>query len=377
MSERKVRLDSERLYKNRANQGIDEMIFELSLTGKDMHDLQKIYLYNKQGFIYGSVEAHKGKATLNLNLPRYVRGDNMQPFSLSETIRLEIIKNDCEEALKTIFRDSITAQISKIEVNITQPICGRATQGEVLNLLSHATMSHKHDNIKYVGRSKKDKKRLKEEFHTVITRREKYWIGKFYDKSEQLIKERLERQLPTDDIPKDLLRIEIIFVDRTLTKLFGDKKTLSDVLKTQYIIDKERIMHKKLTAYLSTLEADGFGKWIVDTESRDTVDNPIQMPYVSYSRMVKQFVNDVYAFADEHQEYDLYRYNIILAENGIEWDRKSMCEKDVSTLGGKCILALIMGAVRAERFVDGALLNFFRTGTITKWLRRLQEIDET
>ena len=41
-------------------------------------------------------------------------------------------------------------------------------------------------------------------------------------------------------------------------------------------------MHKKLTAYLSTLEADGFGKWIVDTESRGTVDNPIQMPYVSY-----------------------------------------------------------------------------------------------
>lgn len=136
-------------------------------------------------------------------------------------------------------------------------------------------------------------------------------------------------------------------------------------------------MHKKLTAYLSTLEADSFGKWIVDTESRGTANDPVQMPYVSYSRMVEQFVDDVYAFADEHQEYDLYRYNIILAENGIEWDRKSMCEKDVSTLEGKCIVALIMGAVRAERFVDGALLNFFRTGTITKWLRRLQEIDET
>lgn len=136
-------------------------------------------------------------------------------------------------------------------------------------------------------------------------------------------------------------------------------------------------MYKKLTAYLSTLEADDFGKWIVDTESRGTVDNPVQMPYVSYSRMVEQFVDDVYAFADEHQEYDLYRYNIILSENGIEWDRKSMYEKDVSTLEGKCIVALIMGAVRAERFVDGALLNFFRTGTIAKWLRRLQEIDET
>ena len=136
-------------------------------------------------------------------------------------------------------------------------------------------------------------------------------------------------------------------------------------------------MHKKLTAYLSTLEADGFGEWIVDTESRGTIDNPIQMPYVSYSRMVRQFVDDVYAFADKHQEYDLYRYNVILAENGIEWNRKSMYEKDVSTLEGKCIVAMIMGAVRAERFCDGALLNFFRTGTITKWLRRLQEIDET
>lgn len=93
--------------------------------------------------------------------------------------------------------------------------------------------------------------------------------------------------------------------------------------------------------------------------------------------MVRQFVDDVYAFADKHQEYDLYRYNVILAENGIEWNRKSMYEKDVSTLEGKCIVAMIMGAVRAERFCDGALLNFFRTGTITKWLRRLQEIDET
>ena len=102
-------------YKNRANQGIDEMIFELSLTGKDMHDLQKIYLYNKQGFIYGSVEAHKGKATLNLNLPRYVRGDNMQPFSLSETIRLEIIKNDCEEALKTILEIVLLPKFQKLK----------------------------------------------------------------------------------------------------------------------------------------------------------------------------------------------------------------------------------------------------------------------
>jgi hypothetical protein len=37
---------------------------------------------------------------------------------------------------------------------------------------------------------------------------------------------------------------------------------------------------------------------------------------------------------------------------------------------------LLMGAIRADRFSEGALLYFFETGTITKWLNRLKEIDE-
>ena len=40
------------------------------------------------------------------------------------------------------------------------------------------------------------------------------------------------------------------------------------------------------------------------------------------------------------------------------------------------ITALLMGAIRADRFSEGALLYFFETGTITKWLNRLKEIDE-
>ena len=52
-----------------------------------------------------------------------------------------------------------------------------------------------------------------------------------------------------------------------------------------------------------------------------------------------------------------------------------MSEADVSHLDGKCIMALIVGAVRAERFCDGALLGFFKDGSIKKWLMRLKEID--
>lgn len=134
--------------------------------------------------------------------------------------------------------------------------------------------------------------------------------------------------------------------------------------------------YTKLTAYLPILEADNFGKWIVDSKSKGTIESPIQMPYVTYSRMARHFIDDVYTFADEHQEYGLYSYNDILFENGIEWSIVSMSEVDTSTLDGKCITALLMGAIRADRFSAGALLYFFETGTITKWLNRLKEIDE-
>lgn len=51
-----------------------------------------------------------------------------------------------------------------------------------------------------------------------------------------------------------------------------------------------------------------------------------------------------------------------------------MSAYDVSALDAQCVMALIMGAVRAERFCDGALLGFFKDGSIKKWLERLKEV---
>lgn len=134
-------------------------------------------------------------------------------------------------------------------------------------------------------------------------------------------------------------------------------------------------IYKTLTDYLPNIEKDKLGKWIIDKDSKGTLDNPIQMPYVSYSDMIEHFTDDVYAFMDKHPEYELTRYNDILKENNIIWERETIQEKDVSSLDGKCIMALLVGAVRSERFSDGALLTFFDSGTITKWLKRLKEID--
>ncbi|SHJ70017.1 hypothetical protein [Hespellia stercorisuis] len=226
-----------KLYKSKAKQGVDECIFELALTGGNMKDLSEQPLINAQGKAYGSVQAYQGKATISLNLPKFIRGNNLNPFGLSESIYLEIIRNDCDVQLKRFFGVNMNTEIKKIEVNITQRVSGNATPSDVLNFLSHATLSHEFDNVKYVGKDKQDMDSCKEECHTIITKHPKYWIGKFYNKTEEMIKKRLELNKPVDDIPLDLLRIEFILIDRTLKKLFGSKTTLADILTKKNLLE--------------------------------------------------------------------------------------------------------------------------------------------
>lgn len=85
------------------------------------------------------------------------------------------------------------------------------------------------------------------------------------------------------------------------------------------------------------------------------------MPFVNYSEMVHRFIDDVYDFSETNKDFELNRYGEILERNGLEWGSKSMSEADISTLDGQCVMALIMGAVRAERFVMERCLAFSKT----------------
>lgn len=133
---------------------------------------------------------------------------------------------------------------------------------------------------------------------------------------------------------------------------------------------------ENIIKYLLLLDEDTFGTWVIDRENDGTPEHPIQMPFVNYSEMVHHFIDDVYEFNDNNSDFELTRYGDILKRNGLEWGSKSMSEADVSKLGAQCVMALIMGAVRAERFCDGVLLGFFKDGSIRKWLERLKEINE-
>ena len=132
-------------------------------------------------------------------------------------------------------------------------------------------------------------------------------------------------------------------------------------------------MFESLTKHLPAIEnTEGFGNWVVDRESKGTMNDPIKMPYGTTVADVEQAIYD---FVDEHPEYELTHYRDILERNGLEWDSQAMSGTDVSELDGRAVMALLLGAVRAERFCDGALLGFFGDGSMRRWLLRLKEID--
>lgn len=134
-------------------------------------------------------------------------------------------------------------------------------------------------------------------------------------------------------------------------------------------------IYTELTDLIDKIQQDEVGVWVVDHENDGTLEHPIQMPFVDYSELVRGFVAAVYRFEEKYPEYGLNEYGKILKEHGIKWEDEPMDAADVSDMDGQGVMALLMGAVRAERFCNGALFDFFKRGNIQRWLERLKELD--
>ena len=124
-----------------------------------------------------------------------------------------------------------------------------------------------------------------------------------------------------------------------------------------------------LIKYSDLFADDDIGEWFIDTENDGSREHPIQMPYVTYTKLVVQFIHDVHDCAEQ---IGVNNYIDILKRHGIDWRKKSMNSAEVTNLPSDVICALLLGAVRAERFCDGALLGFFKNGSIQRWLKELK-----
>lgn len=131
--------------------------------------------------------------------------------------------------------------------------------------------------------------------------------------------------------------------------------------------------YELLTKYIHVFENGDFGEWFIDKENDGSMEHPIQMPYVMYSKTIDDFIDDVHRFVDLHEDMGLTDYRKVIEERGI--DMSEAKQADVSNIDAISLCALIVANVRAERFCDGAILSSCKDGTFIKWLNRLKELD--
>ena len=134
-------------------------------------------------------------------------------------------------------------------------------------------------------------------------------------------------------------------------------------------------MFQELTGFIERLDSEEHGNWVIDKENNGSPEYSIQMPYVNYGREAIAFEDAVYKFVDENLEYDMKNYREILEKAGVEWGINSMEGAIVDDLDARTVLALLIGAIRADRFCEGVLLGFMKSGAIQRWLGRLKGLD--
>lgn len=132
-------------------------------------------------------------------------------------------------------------------------------------------------------------------------------------------------------------------------------------------------MYEALTSFIGLLDGGVYGTWHVDkgTDGPEGQPRVYNFPYVEYSRIVSDLIDEVYRFADEHGEMGLTAYQCILEAS----DVSSPEHADAATLDGRTVMAILMWAVRGERFCEGLLLGLLKDGCIRRWLERLRELD--
>ncbi|MBO4312681.1 MAG: hypothetical protein J5838_00145 [Desulfovibrio sp.] len=106
------------------------------------------------------------------------------------------------------------------------------------------------------------------------------------------------------------------------------------------------------------------------------INDVIQMPFVDYSELSMDFMHAVHDFVDDHEDFNLRDYFSVLEESHVELGRESFESTELHKLDGRTVMAMIVAAVRSERFCDGSYLEFLNSGFFVRCLKRLKEIDE-
>lgn len=131
-------------------QGADGMNFQLQLTIKGLEsiNLPEENLTNESGNDIMKISCWGGKLSAYVNLPNAIRPNNVQPFQLSDCIKIELVRNQViehmrsylQKHLKDKYSDEFLSMMSvtKMECNLTIKCVGDCKPKDVIKLFERS-----------------------------------------------------------------------------------------------------------------------------------------------------------------------------------------------------------------------------------------------
>ena len=130
-------------------------------------------------------------------------------------------------------------------------------------------------------------------------------------------------------------------------------------------------MYEKITNFIEKFDnMKKFGEWKGYYEDYKDGKKTFHAGYFDYNDTVEAFEDAMY------DGFTVRDYPDILEKIKERVGTQEIYDVSVSALNANEILACLTGAIRAERFCDGALAGALEDGFITRCLVRLREIDE-
>lgn len=224
-----------RLNKRKCKQGLDGLNVEYVIN---LEDLKHFYsapetLKNKDDNTIVKIECTGGKVKAYVNVVHRIRSDNVKPFGIADAIKLELVREQVVEFMKEYLQKHLgkrfsdefikNMKVKALECNITLPALGGATPSDVIALFDLAL------DKTMIFRKRKSQTRYEKRNTGCLYSKPKEYRLKIYDKTEE------QHEKGNLAVEKNLLRIEVVFIDRSLRRMYRENRTLMDVLSIHAI----------------------------------------------------------------------------------------------------------------------------------------------
>lgn len=220
-----------KLNKRKCQSGLDGLEFAMVLEGMDDLSFDETSLTNKanQPKSVVTIKCIGGRISGSVNAVHCIRNTNEQPFTLTDGIKMELVRCQVFEYIKECLQKNLQGRYSEkyidnlkvtaLEVNLTLPCTGKATQSDMVHLFDMV-----FDRTTVYRERRAGSKCAKVNTGVVYDKKHQYQL-KVYDKTRDLHRQGI---LTAE---KKLFRLEVVFKDKKLNSMFGrDKRTLDNVL---------------------------------------------------------------------------------------------------------------------------------------------------